>query len=128
MGVSSPPTIIPLLTHPSETPVRFSSALVDTLTSTSETDSTREKQLELHIQSRVSEELARLEARECEVLASVDQRLDSAGAEDKGLDRARVQAEIEALRKRLEDVPKVMKLEEGVGKAREGVVSCLRKK
>lgn len=44
------------------------------------------------------------------------------------MDRARVQAEIEALRKRLEDVPKVMKLEEGVGKAREGVVSCLRKK
>ncbi|MCJ1409772.1 hypothetical protein MMC19_003855 [Ptychographa xylographoides] len=47
---------------PSETPVRFSQELIDSLQASPETDSTRAKDLELHIQTRVTAELTRLEA------------------------------------------------------------------
>ncbi|CCX08600.1 hypothetical protein FPQ18DRAFT_317997 [Pyronema domesticum] len=109
-----------------ETPVRFSSSLVETLQSSSETDHTREKALELHIQERVASELRRLEARESEILASVDRKLDKQIASEDGLNREKVQREIDALKARLENVPKVLELEEGVKNARENVVSCLR--
>jgi hypothetical protein len=71
-----------------------------------------------------------LEARESEILAGIDERLKAEGApsEELALDRNKVQAQVEALRKRLEDIPKAHELDEDVKKARESVVGCLRKK
>ncbi|KAL4890733.1 hypothetical protein BDV59DRAFT_184070 [Aspergillus ambiguus] len=56
-------------------PVQFSSNLVDSLQSNSETDSSRAKSLELQIQARVSQELERLREREQQTLADIEKRL-----------------------------------------------------
>lgn len=144
----------------SETPVRFSQSLIDSLQASPETDSTRAKSLESHIQSRVSAELARLDAHVSQQLQDLEARISatpdsttessnpasntlpdqtaSIGGADHGakaegdrlreLSRGKVVEEIERLkgmlgRRRLrEDVVG----DEGVGKARERVVKCLR--
>ncbi|CAI7650210.1 unnamed protein product [Penicillium glandicola] len=59
----------------SNSPVQFSSNLVDALQSTSETDSTRAKALELEIQNRVAQELKRLHEREKQTLAEIEKRI-----------------------------------------------------
>ncbi|KAJ0424291.1 altered inheritance of mitochondria protein 13, mitochondrial [Aspergillus carlsbadensis] len=59
----------------SNSPIQFSSNLVDGLQSNTETDSARAKSLELQIQARVSEELSRLRAREQQTLAEIEKRL-----------------------------------------------------
>ncbi|KAL1970348.1 hypothetical protein VTN77DRAFT_5508 [Rasamsonia byssochlamydoides] len=59
----------------SETPVQFSTNLVEALQSSAETDSTRAKSLELHIQARVAEELERLRKREQQTLEEIEKRL-----------------------------------------------------
>ncbi|KAF8250480.1 DUF1690-domain-containing protein [Wilcoxina mikolae CBS 423.85] len=125
MGTTTSKPNAPIVLH-GETPVRFSSSFVHTLTSTSESDSTREKQLELHIQSRVAEELARLEEREEKVLRGVQERIESGKEEEGGLGREKVKMEIEGLKKRLQDVPRVAEIGEDVEKARGEVVRCLR--
>ncbi|KAF8540236.1 hypothetical protein BDD12DRAFT_834365 [Trichophaea hybrida] len=124
MGTTTSKPNAPIVLH-GETPVRFSSTLVNTLTSTSESDSTREKQLELHIQSRVAEELAKLEEREEKILRGVQERIES-GKEEGGLGREKVKMEIEGLKKRLQNVPRIAEIGEAVEKARGEVVRCLR--
>ncbi|KAJ5571394.1 hypothetical protein N7535_005054 [Penicillium sp. DV-2018c] len=59
----------------SNSPVQFSSNLVDALQSTSESDSTRSKALELEIQNRVAQELERIRAREQQTLADIEKRI-----------------------------------------------------
>ncbi|GLI80082.1 hypothetical protein PoHVEF18_008432 [Penicillium ochrochloron] len=59
----------------SNSPVQFSSNLVEALQSTSETDSSRAKALELEIQNRVAQELQRLREREQQTLAEIEKRL-----------------------------------------------------
>ncbi|PGH26377.1 hypothetical protein AJ80_01875 [Polytolypa hystricis UAMH7299] len=59
----------------SDTPVQFSQGLVESLQSSSETDFSRSQTLELHIQSRVTEELERIRARESQTLADLEKRL-----------------------------------------------------
>ncbi|KAJ5171098.1 uncharacterized protein N7500_003881 [Penicillium coprophilum] len=59
----------------SNSPVQFSSNLVDALQSTSETDSTRAKTLELEIQNRVAQELKRIREREQQTLAEIEKRI-----------------------------------------------------
>ncbi|KAJ6027868.1 uncharacterized protein N7446_003533 [Penicillium canescens] len=59
----------------SNSPVQFSSNLVDALQSNSETDSTRSKALELEIQNRVAQELQRLHEREQQTLAEIEKRI-----------------------------------------------------
>lgn len=61
----------------SETPVRFSQDLVDALQASPETDSTRAKDLELHIQSRVAAELARIDAETTQELKDLEARISS---------------------------------------------------
>ncbi|KAB8075696.1 hypothetical protein BDV29DRAFT_171641 [Aspergillus leporis] len=56
-------------------PVQFSSNLVDSLQSNSETDSSRAKSLELQIQARVAQELERLREREQQTLAEIEKRI-----------------------------------------------------
>ncbi|KAI9721261.1 MAG: hypothetical protein M1812_002423 [Candelaria pacifica] len=62
----------------SETPVRFSQELVDSLQASNETNSTREKTLELHIQTRVTSELERIQARETQTLKDLEDKISSA--------------------------------------------------
>ncbi|KAJ5456436.1 hypothetical protein N7530_011710 [Penicillium desertorum] len=59
----------------SNSPVQFSSNLVDALQSNSESDSTRAKALELEIQNRVAQELQRLREREQQTLAEIEKRI-----------------------------------------------------
>lgn len=59
----------------SETPVQFSSNLVEALQSSAETDSTRAKAFELQIQARVAEELERIRQRERQTLEEIEKRL-----------------------------------------------------
>ena len=65
------------LISPSDTPVRFSQDLVNALQASPETDSTRAKDLELHIQSRVAAELARLDAEATQDLKDLEARISS---------------------------------------------------
>ncbi|KAK2736348.1 hypothetical protein FQN57_000798 [Myotisia sp. PD_48] len=68
----------------SETPVQFSAGLVESLQSSSETDSSRLQTIELHIQSRVAEELERIRSREAPSLADLEKRIaDSHGSAKK---------------------------------------------
>lgn len=59
----------------SETPVQFSANLVESLQSNKETDSSRAKSLELHIQARVAEELERLRQREKQTIEEIEKRV-----------------------------------------------------
>ncbi|KAL9102815.1 MAG: hypothetical protein Q9187_009080 [Circinaria calcarea] len=61
----------------SETPVRFSQELVDALQASPETDSTRSKDLELHIQTRVTAELSRLEAEQSRILKELEEQISA---------------------------------------------------
>ncbi|TVY45655.1 MICOS complex subunit [Lachnellula occidentalis] len=118
----------------SETPVRFSNGLVDTLQSSPETDSTRAKTLELHIQARVNAELKRLQeqaAKEYEELQSKisapePEKEKSAGDTLRDLGRESVQNEVKELKKKLEQRKKLTDVDEGVEKAKSEVVRCLR--
>ncbi|PLN81699.1 DUF1690-domain-containing protein [Aspergillus taichungensis] len=62
----------------SGSPVQFSSNLVDSLQSSSETDSSRAKSLELQIQARVAQELERIRAREQQTVAEIEKRIAQA--------------------------------------------------
>ncbi|KAI9750147.1 MAG: polynucleotide adenylyltransferase [Chaenotheca gracillima] len=128
----------------SETPVQFSQGLVESLQRNPESDSTREKTRELHIQARVAEELQRLQAHESQLLKEFEEQMSSdnsvedyikgqqkkAGTEDLGnklrdLGRESVQKEIASLRKKLEGRRKLEALDKGVEDAKEDVVQCL---
>jgi len=76
----------------------------------------------------VAEELARLEARESQVLHGIDERLQKAEVTEGEGDREKVQRDVEALKERLERIPKLAELEGGVEHARQNVLGCLRKK
>lgn len=109
-----------------------------------QTDSTRQKTLELHIQSRVADELKQLEARESQRLRELEDKLsaepsvpeglgsasghDGAQAERKlrDLDRDNIQREITTLRQQLEKRKRLRNLDQNVKKAKDDVVSCLR--
>ncbi|CUS07567.1 unnamed protein product [Tuber aestivum] len=112
----------------SEIPVRFSNNLVEALQSSSETNSTREKSLEIEVQSRVESELQRLKSRESQFLVDLESKLpeNDKNGDTKGLGREQVQAEIDALKKRLEHMPRMVKIDGEVERAREEVVKCLR--
>ncbi|KAH8654513.1 putative altered inheritance of mitochondria protein 13, mitochondrial [Tricladium varicosporioides] len=119
----------------SDTPVRFSSGLVDSLQSSPETDSTRAKTLELHIQSRVNAELKKLQdqaAKDYEELQTKisskepEKETKSAGDTLRDLGRESVQNDVKELRKKLEQRKKLADVDEGIEKAKSEVVKCLR--
>lgn len=66
-----------MLSRISETPVRFSQDVVNALQASPETDSTRAKDLELHIQSRVAAELKRLDAQTDQELKDLTARISA---------------------------------------------------
>ncbi|KAG0651413.1 hypothetical protein D0Z07_1651 [Hyphodiscus hymeniophilus] len=113
----------------SESPVRFSQELIDSLQSSTENDSTRAKTLELHIQSRVNSELKKLQERASKDFEELSARISAAesSAVDKGksagdalrdLGRESVQNDVQELRKKLEQRKKLTAVDEGVEKAK----------
>ncbi|RDL41089.1 putative altered inheritance of mitochondria protein 13, mitochondrial [Venustampulla echinocandica] len=119
----------------SDTPVRFSPELMNSLQSSPETDSTRAKTLELHIQSRVESELKKLQERagkdfeELQAKISAQQEPEkgkSAGDTLRDLGRESVQNDVKELKKKLEQRRKLADVDESVEKAKSDVVKCLR--
>lgn len=101
--------------------------------------------MELHIQSRVADELKRLEARESQRLKELEEQIarepprseglgavtghDGAQLEQRRqqqLDQAHIQREVAALRQRLQERKRRLDLDPGVKRAKDDVVTCLR--
>ncbi|KAI9852244.1 MAG: hypothetical protein M1824_002046 [Vezdaea acicularis] len=133
----------------SSTPVHFSKELVDSLQGSAETDGTRQKTLELHIQSRVADELKRLAARDAELLKSLEDKISAeesptsisssssnsaeagkdaqeASARARDLGRESIQRDVDKLKKKLQSRRKLEGLDEGVERAKAELVGCLR--
>lgn len=106
-----------------------------------QSDSTRAKTLELHIQARVAEELKRLQAREESTLASLLEADTTPSSDNSGtsesaagdalrtLGREAVSRDVAKLREKLEKRRKVKEINEidaAVESAREDVIKCLR--
>ncbi|CAL3962682.1 unnamed protein product [Diplocarpon coronariae] len=140
-GSSKPDTAPKTQVWTSETPVRFSQGLVDSLQSSPESDSTRAKTLELHIQARVSQELKKLQERasadfeelSAKISAAEDPTTQKAGGDAtpegdhlRQLGREAVQNDVSELKKKLEQRKKLVDLDDGVEKAKSEVVECLR--
>ncbi|KAI9644359.1 hypothetical protein NHQ30_007716 [Ciborinia camelliae] len=107
------------------------------LTPHPQSDSTRAKTLELHIQARVASELKKLQDRASRDFEELTARLSaeeaappseekSAGDSLRLLGRNAVQRDVEGLRQKLEQRKKVQELDEGVEAAKSEVVRCLR--
>lgn len=100
------------------------------LTKRNQTDASRAKLVELQIQSRVADELKKIQQKETEALNLAHEKLSSAGpdknAEDQGPSRSSVAKEVEALRTKLEARKAVRALPDSVEGARAEVVRCLR--
>ncbi|GAB7344962.1 hypothetical protein MBLNU457_3392t1 [Dothideomycetes sp. NU457] len=139
-----------------ESPVRFSQSVVNSLQNSPETDSTRARNQELLIQSRVTSELEKLRDQEASRLSSIATELTSSNGSapssdssneitvdsikhkvvnavsgsksDDGSTRSSdsVNHEVEALRAKLEKRKQIDKTDKGVEKAKEDLVSCLR--
>ncbi|KAL8998771.1 MAG: hypothetical protein Q9169_002221 [Polycauliona sp. 2 TL-2023] len=77
-GISpNPESVTVKLRLGSESPVNFSPDLINALQASPETDSTRSKDLELHIQQRVHSELARLDAEHSKRLAQLQEQIST---------------------------------------------------
>ncbi|KAL6882842.1 DUF1690 domain-containing protein [Trichoderma longibrachiatum] len=110
-------------------PPSVSLPVLETLQTSPETDASRAKLDEIHIQARVAEELKRLEKQQSEALKFAHEKIAeaaSSAAEDKGPSRYTVGKEIEELRTKLEQRKKVKELPESVDAARNSVIRCLR--
>ncbi|KAL8751654.1 MAG: hypothetical protein Q9184_006001 [Pyrenodesmia sp. 2 TL-2023] len=75
---SKPPPSSTQHVFASESPVSFSPDLINALQASPETDSTRSKDLELHIQRRVHSELERLDAETSKRLSELQEQISSA--------------------------------------------------
>ncbi|PON26401.1 hypothetical protein TGAM01_v204877 [Trichoderma gamsii] len=94
-----------------------------------QTDASRSRLVEQHIQARVAEELKKLHQKESEALKLAHDKLADlapSDAEEKGPSRYSVGKEIEALSSKLEQRKQVRELPEGVEVARNNVIRCLR--
>ncbi|GAM89665.1 hypothetical protein ANO11243_077040 [Dothideomycetidae sp. 11243] len=132
-----------------EAPVRFSQQVLDSLQNSSETDSTRARAQELHIQARVQSELRKIRdtenARLDSLLSDLTPTEDSPASSNEdpsltdkvksalkggsnGVDRTHdsVKKEIDNLRAKLDERRKLEKPAAEVQKAKDQLVQCLR--
>jgi len=134
-----------------DSPVSFSPSVVDSLQNSPETDSTRQRNLELQIQQRVTEELERIRKEEATRLAQYTERLtpssedqqsdDSSSpsikekissaltpssSQNKDRSNDSVSKEVAELRNKLERRNKPGQTDASLEKAKEGLVQCLR--
>jgi altered-inheritance-of-mitochondria protein 13 len=103
-----------------------------------QTDSTRAKTLELHIQSRVNSELKRLQERAAKDYEELQAKISAPEADDskktgksagdtlRDLGRESVQNDVKELKKKLDQRKKLADVDEGVEKAKSELVKCLR--
>ncbi|KIW70703.1 hypothetical protein PV04_02948 [Phialophora macrospora] len=131
----------------SDTPIQFSQELIDSLQASAETNSTRAKTLELHIQQRVAEELEKIKKHESAALEAIRKKIaeespsDSSSLSPKDLipgiqndeeqkrkaqSSQKVQQEIEKLKQQLGQRKTLKELPKEVEDARQDVISCLR--
>ena len=117
--------------------MHFAPDVVEALQASPETDSTRAKDLELHIQNRVAAELKRLDESTSKELADLKGKISVETPEDqkpgdksksKDLSRQSVQKEIEILKAKLQSRREREGIvgDKAVEKAKEDVVKCLR--
>ncbi|KAF2753365.1 DUF1690-domain-containing protein [Pseudovirgaria hyperparasitica] len=135
-----------------EGPVSFSNELMQSLQSSSQSDTTRAKQIELHIQNRVAAELEKLQSQASSALKSAQESIskeepsaDSSSSlteklsdavtskstldekeRQKNMSSNTVSKEIDQLRKTLDARKKLEKPDEAVEKTKESLVHCLR--
>lgn len=105
-----------------------------------QTDSTRAKTLELHIQSRVAAELQKLQEKASKDFSDLQAKISaaeeaasskiketkSAGDHLRDLGRESVQNDVKELKRKLESRKKLSDVDEGVEKAKSELVKCLR--
>lgn len=94
-----------------------------------QTDASRSRLVEQHIQARVAEELKKLHKKESDAIKLAHDKLAdlaSSDPEEKGPSRYTVGKEIEALSGKLEQRKQVRELPESVEVARNNVIRCLR--
>ena len=105
------------------------------LTALPQSDSTRAKTLELHVQKRVASELQLLKERTEKDLEELKLKISaaeeapqkkSAGDALRDLGREAVQNDVSELKKKLERRKKLADVDEGVEKAKSEVIRCLR--
>ncbi|KYK60919.1 DUF1690 domain-containing protein [Drechmeria coniospora] len=111
----------------SQPPLRPSA--VPSLTPSPQTDASRARLVERHVQARVAEELEKLQRRESEALGVAHDKIASraaAEARQDGPSRASVGREVDELRRKLEERKTVRALPDAVEDARGAVVRCLR--
>ncbi|KAI5204035.1 hypothetical protein E4T42_04556 [Aureobasidium subglaciale] len=138
-----------------DSPVSFSPSVVDSLQNSPETDSTRQRNLDLQIQQRVTAELERIREEEAKRLAqytstltptsddssdssspsssdspSIKDKISSAltpsSSQNKDRSNDSVSKEVAELRSKLERRKNLDKTDVAVEKAKEGLVQCLR--
>lgn len=120
--------------------MHFAPDVVEALQASPETDSTRAKDLELHIQNRVAAELKRLDESTSKKLADLKQKISAEAplspeehilgdkSKAKDLGRQSVQREIDSLKAKLQSRKEREDIvgDKAVEKAKEDVVNCLR--
>ncbi|KJZ72553.1 hypothetical protein HIM_08077 [Hirsutella minnesotensis 3608] len=109
-------------------PPNVSLDVLESLQSSPETDASRAKLIEKHVQARVAEELKKLQRRESEALEAAHQKIASQPADhdDAGPSRFTLGKEVEELRHKLEGRKQLRPVPDSVEKARGEVVRCLR--
>ncbi|KAG5925963.1 hypothetical protein E4U42_003792 [Claviceps africana] len=113
-------------------PPSVSLEVVDSLRSSPETDASRAKLIEQHIQARVAEELKKLQKKESEALAMAhDKMAASHGTDNDNGDKGATTSfslgkDVDDLRRKLEQRKNIRELPEEVDRARSEVIRCLR--
>lgn len=83
--------------------------------------------MEIHVETRVAEQLQKLHDNEAAALKEAREKLSLGDVTtDETLTSHKVSSEVEALRARLEGRKKIKDLPEGVETARSNVIKCLR--
>ncbi|KAK2592155.1 hypothetical protein QQS21_010163 [Conoideocrella luteorostrata] len=110
-------------------PPSVSLDVVDSLRSNPETDASRARLIEQHVQARVAEELKKLQKKESEALNAAHDKIatsEGSSSKEKGETSFSLGKEVDELRRKLEERKKVRDLPENVEKARSQVIQCLR--
>ncbi|OAA47091.1 DUF1690 domain-containing protein [Metarhizium rileyi] len=108
-------------------PPSVSLEVLDTLKSSPETDASRARLIEQHVQARVAEELKKLQKKESEALNVAHEKIASAENSDESkLSRFTLGQEVDELRRKLGERKKVRELPEAVENSRSAVIRCLR--
>ncbi|KAG6021724.1 hypothetical protein E4U41_002419 [Claviceps citrina] len=109
-------------------PPSVSLEVVDSLRSSPETDASRAKLIEQHIQARVAEELKKLQRKESEALAVAHDKMAASepSTDDGAATSFSLGQAVDQLRRKLDERKDVRPLPESVDTARGEVIRCLR--